>query len=184
MTATLKAYLALFLLLLLMTAATLGYMAGKSREHDRRVAEVATLHQTYSDAAAEAAQGTISRLQSAKLTGDDLTQRLQVTEATLQVNQTRFEHEIKRATTGRTCLSADAVRLLNTGTESDRGAGRVPSATGSAAAADGAAATDTDVAEWAALARRQFDVCRARLDALIDFSLTDFKNTAKPRDKQ
>lgn len=59
MSATLKAWLTLFLIVLLICVAILGYMEGTNREHDRRVAEVATLHQTYSDAAAEAARRTI-----------------------------------------------------------------------------------------------------------------------------
>jgi len=45
----------------------------------------------------------------------------------------------------------------------------VPAPAGQPAGADAAFATDTDVAEWAAHARRSYDTCRGRLDAVRDF---------------
>lgn len=97
-----------------------------------------------------------------------------------QLRKDRNEQAI-RSTTGRACLSADTVRVLNT-----------PAAAGGAAPADlpatahgtdgahapataapGAAApglTDTDVAAWVTDAQAQYAACAARLNTLIDWA--------------
>ncbi|WP_292965952.1 hypothetical protein, partial [Novosphingobium sp. UBA1939] len=75
--------------------------------------------------------------------------------------------EIPRVTAGRPCLGPGAVRLLNGAGQPSAGA--VPQASGAPVAADGPVATDTDVAGWIAGAQGQYETCRVRLGALIDF---------------
>ena len=99
---------------------------------------------------------------------DTLTQRLQTAENILSKRDLELKHAIASKTTGRACLSGDVVRLLNQSGAKNRGPD-LPASTAITAAADGAFATDTDVAEWANNARTQYEICRARLDALIDF---------------
>ena len=118
-------------------------------------------------------------LQAAVDRGDQLTNSLELRQA--QINQlAREKHDaMQKATTGRTCLGEPALRLLN-GAPGLSVRGLTP-ATGSTAAEGGAVAThtnitevtstDTDIASWAVDAGAQFEVCRARLDALIDWNL-------------
>jgi hypothetical protein len=46
----------------------------------------------------------------------------------------------------------------------------MPQSALAADAAHGAIATDTDVAGWINSAQKQYEVCRGRLNALIDFN--------------
>ena len=163
-------YVAITGLVLLLLAWVGGCAHGESAEHDRRVAEVATLHQTYADAAREAAQDSVARLQAAHLRGDQVTRQLLSTEAALAASQTERDREIKRLTTGRVCLSADAVRVLNARAEGGGSTASVPSPASVSAAADAAgAATDTDIGLWASDARARYSQCAERLSALIDW---------------
>lgn len=110
----------------------------------------------------------IETLKLAKRHADALTLQLQVTESTLTKKQKELHDAIRTQTTGRACLSGSVVSLLNNSGSTD-GSAHLPASTSGAATADGAAASDTDVADWAANARTQYDICRARLHALIDF---------------
>ena len=130
-------------------------------------ARIATMERDQARALASARQADVDALKAANVHGDELTLRLQRTESTLTQKDQELKHAIAFQTTGRACLSGDVVRLLNNPTQ-DRPAS-VSAPTASAAAADGAAATDTDVAQWANTARTQYDLCRARLNALIDW---------------
>jgi hypothetical protein len=116
----------------------------------------------------EASQATAQRdkLEEAVIRGDDLSQKLLKTEFKLSTIEKERDRALKNQTTGRACLSAGAVRLLNT---TDSGATSLPEAAGRATTTDGAAATDTDVAEWINHAISQYDICRGRLDRLIDY---------------
>lgn len=69
-------------------------------------------------------------------------------------------------TTGRPCLSSSAVSLLNDRTNPTS----VPETTGNDATESSAdAATDSDVAYWAAEAISQYESAAARLNTLIDY---------------
>ena len=112
----------------------------------------------------------ITILQAAQARGNALSARLLGSEA--QINTLTWEKNdaINQLTTGRACLSGAAVRVLNQHSDTaPTGLEPVSPPPGSAAAADGAFATDTDVGLWIASAKAQYDICRDRLDALIDF---------------
>ena len=105
-------------------------------------------------------------LQAAQVRSDVLTRDLLAREALINRISKEKRDALSRLTTGRPCLSADAVWVLN-GTEGS-GAG-MPQATGIPAATGGGFATDSDVGQWAAAAIAAHDTCRYRLDALIDW---------------
>lgn len=116
-------------------------------------------------------------LQAANDRGDQLVDVLDVLQD--QINQLAREKRdaLNKVTTGRTCLGEPALRLLNSA-PGLQVSGLAP-AVSSPAAADATAApntnivsTDTDIATWAVDAGAQYGVCRARLDALIDWHLT------------
>lgn len=136
-------------------------------------ARIATMERDQAQAVAAARAADIETLQLAKRQGDVLTARLQNTESALHAKQKDLHDAINSQTTGRACLSGSVVRMLN-GAAGDN-ASDLPTPAASTAAADGATApnsgfaTDTDVAQWAANARAQYETCRARFDALIDF---------------
>ena len=165
---TARASLDFWLLMAALFAMLFTYSIGVDHEHARRIAEVATLKAQYASALANTEHDARIRLQAAQTRGDVLTAQLLQTESDLQRKSLETSREIKRLTTGRACLDASTVSLLN-GTAAAVAPTDMPSAASSLAAADGAAASDTDVATWADLARRQFDTCRAHLDALIDW---------------
>jgi prophage endopeptidase len=116
----------------------------------------------------------IETLKLSQQHGDALTRQLQVTESTLTKKQKELHDAIRTQTTGRACLSGRTVSLLNNAGTAHASSDLPTPATGTAAA-DGATASDTayasdqDIADWAANARTQHDICRARLDKLIDF---------------
>ena len=112
------------------------------------------------------ARAAATALQSAQVRGDVLTRDLLAREALINRISKEKRDALSRHTTGRPCLSADAVGVLN-GT-AGAGAG-VPPAPGITAATGGGFATDADVGQWAAAAIAAHDTCRYRLDALIDW---------------
>lgn len=103
--------------------------------------------------------------------------------ADLAENKTKeVQHELKKYTTGRNCLSADARGLLQSAPAFERH--RMPKGapvsdrTDAAPAFDpgnrdggdgGQASTDRDVAEWISAATLQYERCRARLDAIAEW---------------
>lgn len=148
----------------LFVGAGLGLQIGRSPLQ----AELAQLRTTHAETARLAAQASARQLQAAQVRGDALTHDLAQRQAQIDQLHQDKRHALTRVTTGRPCLSLAAVRLLNDD-PADYGAPSVPQATGSTDAADGAAATDADVGGWAIAARAQYNTCRARLAALIDW---------------
>ena len=136
-------------------------------------AKIAGIQRDQAQAIAAARAADVETLKLAKRHGDALTLQLQVTESTLTKRERELHDAIRSKTTGRACLSGSVVRLLNNAAGDD--ATNLPTSAAVAAAADGTAArdtsfaTDTDVAQWAANARAQYEICRARLNALIDW---------------
>lgn len=140
--------------LLVLAWGGLGYWAG---DHQRNNAWLAK--QTLAERAAREA------LQAAQKRGDALTTTLLAQQLQIDQFKTEKRHAISQATTGRACLNSPTLRLLNDApglSVSD-----MPAATSGAAAASEPVATDTDIALWVADAAGAFEVCRARLDALI-----------------
>lgn len=137
----------------------IGDGIGTNREKQSCRASIATR-------AAAVAQAQSQRLQEANALGDSLTRRLNVAEAVIHQTQQERDRALKNLTSGRACLSAGAVGLLN---DPRRGSADVPQTTGQPDATDGDSATDTDVAWWIGVAQEQYETCRGRLNALIDF---------------
>lgn len=155
-----------------LAGAKLGYNAGQ--------AELAKLKAAHEKAQADTIEKALFRLRAAQARGDFLEEQLAKSERARETQREEHAREIKRLTTGRPCLNAGTVRLLN-----QSGSGiqpvPVPAPAGGAPAADGAAApdpfepeeaevaTDTDVALWIDGAKGQYETCRSRLQALIDW---------------
>ena len=132
-------------------------------------AALAGLKATHSDALAQVRAAALRRLQVAEAHADKLQLALDDTEQRLSVKQKEIQLEIARNTTGRACLDGRTVGLLN-----DAVAGRaatLPAPASEPTPQDAAVATDTDVATWANQAIEQYNTCRARLGALIDWFL-------------
>lgn len=107
-------------------------------------------------------------LLEAQQRSDTLTHELEAWRQTAAEKQEALDAALLRATTGRRCLDAGALRLLDgaTGLRVD-----LPPAAGGAVAAHAAAATDTDLARWIARTGRQYEECRQRLDTLINWHM-------------
>jgi hypothetical protein len=146
-----------------------GWQMGSEQAADRCQARVATLRADTADASRLVIQDALVHLQQAQARGDRLEIRLAEEEETRQIQEKFHAEEIKRLTRGRRCLDAPAVRLLNAAPGLPAGPLRLPAPAGRPADRDAAAATDTDVALWAGNARKQYDACRSRLAALIDW---------------
>lgn len=131
------------------------------------LAQLADLRTTHAETARLAARSAANTLQQAQQRGDVLTDALAQRQAQIDQLHQDKRHALTRVTTGRPCLSSAAVRLLNDD-PADYGAA-VPQATGSPDAAGATTATDADVGGWAIAARAQYNTCRARLAALIDW---------------
>lgn len=118
---------------------------------------------------------------AAQARGDALSTGLLVQQSQIDQLKSERKNAIKVATTGRACLGADALRVLDKSpgitvsgptqaAGSTAAAGAAPAAdTYSGAGIDAAVSTDTDIALWIIDAGAGFEVCRARLDALIDW---------------
>ena len=163
-----RPWLAVAFLVWTLLAAIAGWQTGREQEQDRCTAQVATLKADQATQERQAAQAALDRLQQAQARGDALQARLAAEETNRQTQAQEHAREIKRLTTGRPCLNAGTVRLLNEPT-GHSGTATVPATTSGATAADAPAASDTDVAGWIDNARLQYDACRGRLDALIDW---------------
>lgn len=148
----------------------LGAWAGHSLGRAPLLVELAEVRQAHAETGKLQALASARGLSQAQQRGDALTTRLVTRQA--QIDQLRKQQHdaIQALTTGRYCLSADAVRVLNSAdAPTNGGPVDVPPPPGSAAAEDGTFATDTDVGQWSVHAKAQYDICRGRLDALIDF---------------
>lgn len=164
--------LGLYALALSILGFVLGYEAGAARERDRGAAELARANADHAAEHEQASRQALTELQAAQARGDSLARALAAaTDDSERMRKSRDE-ALRRVTTGRECLSADAVSVLNAGlAASDHK--RLPEATSSAPAAVTAApATDRDIAAWASDARARYAKCASRLNALIDFEET------------
>lgn len=165
MPSTVKTEIKVVVVLLLVMAI---FGAGWAANGWRKDAEIADLKATTQADKARATSEALVRLTAANKRGDDLADRLNKAESARQTLAQEHYREIQRLTTGRPCLSGAVVRLLNQADPSGN-ARAVPQAAGQPLRDDAAAATDTDVALWADLARRSYDTCRGRLQAIADF---------------
>lgn len=153
--------------MLLMAVAVFSAGVGAKLTDWRKGVEIAGLHQAAAQREAQLAEHASRSVLDAQARGDVLTRQLSAaTRAASRLRKER-DHALQLATTGRACLDGAALRVLDgaPGLRVD-----LPAATGGAAGADGAVATDTDLARWALDAGEQYEACRGRLGALIDFN--------------
>ncbi len=118
---------------------------------------------------------TAEVLQAANERGDQLVNALELRQADINQLAREKRDAINKVTTGRACLGESALRLLNSAPGlSVRGltpATGITAATGAQATPDTVISTDTDIAAWAVDTGAQYETCRLRLDALIDWHL-------------
>lgn len=127
---------------------------------------------------ARAATETLARVTAANKRADGLAGDLAAAESQRQTLALEHYREIQRLTTGRPCLSGAVVRLLNEPAGVQH-AGAVSQAAREPIRDDAAAASDTDVAQWADFSRRSYDTCRGRLQAIADFYAGEPSPTAQ-----
>lgn len=153
----------------------LGMLAGQHVEHLKGQAQLADLRESVAETQRLAAQSSAHRLQAAQERGDALT--LQVADRDGQINSLLKEkrHALAQTTFGRACLGTAALRVLD-GAAGLRVAD-LPEASGGTDAADGRVATDTDLGQWALDAGAQYERCRQRLGALIDWHISPQPST-------
>lgn len=121
-------------------------------------------------------------LQAALARGDALSTGLLNQQDEINQLKTEKRDALTLASTGRPCLGSAALRLLNNapGIRVKRlpAPTSSPAATSEPAAAagsdDAGYSTDTQAALWVLDAGAQFEVCRARLNALIDWHTHDY----------
>lgn len=170
-----QAFTTFLFLVSMMVVSALATATYKDARHE---AAISTLQATYAKQQARAAADTIARLQAAQSKADALTRQLQFKASANAATTQKATHEITRHTVGSACLSAGAVSMLNSTIAADASP-HLPEPVASPAAAGGSAppdpniATDTDVARWVVTSRSMYATCRERLDALIDYHLSN-----------
>ncbi|MFZ6872853.1 hypothetical protein ACO0LF_12375 [Undibacterium sp. Di27W] len=137
-------------------------------------AAMAGVKAQHSDQQAQAAQAALQRLQTANERADALQTALDVTEQRLSITKTELNREIQKSTTGRACLNGRTVGLLNRAAAGSEPA-TLSNASSGPVETNAGIATDTDIATWINSAAAQYNVCRARLDALIDWHVNPAK---------
>lgn len=161
---TIKIAIAAALMAIVVTAAVLV--------HNKIYNEGFAAHKKLADAqkAKEILAATVARdkalARSAELSAKLLAQEGKVVYVTKEVIK-----YVPQFTTGKPCLSADAVSMLN-----NRADDNPETETRSEPAPQGSAApsaTDTDVAYWVAEANGLYSTCAARLNALIEYETRD-----------
>ena len=165
------------LLLGMAIAGTAGWTANGWRHETT----LSNLKSTYATAEKKAAEDHAVALAQANARGD----RLMLAQAAMEITHNEVlrekNNEITRLATGRRCLDAGVVGVLNRDGAATNGR-PVPEAAGGAVRADGGAAagaddgqaaehyaTDADVAGWIALCQSRYATCRGRLDGLRRF---------------
>jgi hypothetical protein len=152
----------------------LGVASGYGIERRARIAEVASIKAEINKREAAAAEESRRRIEAAQKAADEAIAARDARMAELDAVNRRLRHDLQTATTGRPCLSADARGLLQ---QSPAFSLKLPTATvghasaAPAVAADPSDSTDADVAEWIVDAAALYEQCRARIDALRDWSM-------------
>jgi hypothetical protein len=111
----------------------------------------------------------LAQLRAETRRADAATAALATAESRIVTKTVEVIRHVPTVTTGRLCFGADAVRMLQPGT--DWGPYQPASEPAGQGAAH-AAASDRDVAYWAAEANRLYETCAARMNALADWHAT------------
>lgn len=117
----------------------------------------------YDAASARASAAALTQLHVELARADALAAQLAKAESKIIIKTVEVIRHVPTVTTGRLCLGADAVGLLQPGATWGpyQPAGQ-PAASGAAASA-----SDTDVAYWIAEANQHYDTCAERMNALV-----------------
>ena len=153
--------------------ATAAFGAAWTYQASRYTAQIANMQRDHATAAQATTEANARHLARVWERGDGLAAQLATQQTHISKLHQEHTHAIQKLTTGRACLSADLVRMLNNTqpAATDR-PDALPTPTGQPAATDASAfATDADVSTWAATARRDYAECSARLGALIGWHL-------------
>lgn len=168
--------------LVALVAAAVGAAGAASYVGNHYRAKIADYRTTQAREEAAAERLARERLAEATTRGNTLSADLLRSEASIHQLQQEVSRAARSHTTGRECLSAAAVRVLNQ--PAPTAADHVPAPSGRAdaagsppatdpdidsAAPDGPRASDSDIAGWIADARAAYDLCRGRLDQLITY---------------
>jgi uncharacterized protein YfaS (alpha-2-macroglobulin family) len=143
------------------------FFGGVLTEGWRKDGQIARLERAHAEQRAAEIQQHLDDITEAEALGRRLSAKLAAAEAARETLTQEKTDAIRRLTVGRPCLDSAAVRVLND-TAGLKPAGLPPTAS-QPVSADAAFATDTDVGLWAAQARRAYDTCRGRLQAIADF---------------
>jgi hypothetical protein len=154
--------------LLCFTAGLIGGGALVTARKDAGIARLERDHALAQASASKALAAALENVRAVEAKGDTLAREQLALEARARQLNEEKEDAIRKLTTGRVCLDAAVVGLLNQRRAVATSPGLRPPASG-AAGSIAAVATDTDVALWAANARDQYDLCRGRIDALRQF---------------
>lgn len=139
--------------------------------------KIAKIELANTQASLAAEKAGAERLRAAQSLADVLSNSLADKEAELTQTTLEKTREIHHYATGNVCLNSDLTKLLNQTAFSqvdDMSSATSTPVAESEATVTTEALTDIDVAEWIANAQGQYETCRARLGALIDFNTTDF----------
>ena len=153
--------------ILIAAVAALLFSAGWAVEGLRKTAEIERIERAHAEQRARDAEAAAAEIEAAVKRGNELAARVAAAESTRDLALQETKDALRRVTTGRPCLGGAAVRLLNE--SAGLKPAQLPGAAGQPAGADAAAASDTDVAQWAASAIRHYDTCRGRLAAIAEF---------------
>lgn len=166
--------LLLSIIAILAAGAIAGWSAHKvTQNHYTAVISKMQVGQAKEKAAAEKAAA--DQLRATQSLSDVLSSNLANAEYAINTLTLEKTREIHHYATGNICFNTDLTRVLN----QPFGDYTTQSQTSSTPAAEDAAIasitaeplTDTDLAEWIANAQGQYETCRGRLSALIDFEL-------------
>lgn len=144
--------------------AGLLFGAGWVTQGWRKDAEISRIKTEQQKQRGKALSDALTKLSTAQATSEKLVAVLANSENARTQLAEEKDLEIRRLTTGRRCLDAAVVSVLN----SDAAAS-LPQAGPEPVPADGAFTTDTDVGLWARICRDRFDTCRNRLNAINAF---------------
>jgi len=187
-------------LLALLVGGAAGAWGGWTQGRAALRADIAELRTAHAEALRLTQQAAARRLQDAQQRSDTLSTALAETITKTTTLQQEKTHALRLAATGRVCLDARALGVLNTspglrvtgldgvptsqpglaaagatlGPDTDH-----PSAAPNAQGAPGLTATDTDIGAWAIGAGAAYEACRARLDALIDWHASNTTEAAQ-----
>lgn len=152
----------------------IGFLAGSFLAHVFYADAIATakaeklgLEARYNSEVSATKTAALNRIQIANARSDSLQTALDIAEQRLSITEKEMQREIQRNTTGRACLNARTVSLLNHRAAAGDQAAALPTSSSQPAPDSAAIATDTDIASWANTAITQYGICKDRLDALI-----------------